>query len=60
MYHIAKEKEGYGIKGDGVHVRDLFFSKEETENFVDALNQFDVLPIHIFEIVEDYFGDFNF
>lgn len=48
----------FGLEGDEIRVEDIFVSRQEITRFVGRLNQFDVSPCHVYDIIEDYFGEF--
>lgn len=58
MYKIMQENQGYGLCGNDVLVPNLFQSYSETGMFVYLLNEFDASPVHLYDIIEDYFGSF--
>lgn len=58
MYHVIQCSSGqYGLEGSGVHIEDIFVSKEEICRFVARLNVFAASPVHIYELIENYFGE---
>ena len=58
MYHVIQCSSGqYGLEGAGVHIEDIFVSREENFSFVTRLNAFDASPDHIYDLIEDYFGE---
>ncbi len=46
----------YGFICGDVHVTDFSSLKEDAQNFLDLLNRMEVSPIHIYDVIEDYFA----
>lgn len=58
MYHVIRCSNGqYGLEGSGVHIEDIFVSKADICRFVERLNTNGASPIHIYDMIEDYFGE---
>lgn len=57
VYQIIRGENGqYGLEGKGIRIEDAFSSEREAAFVVDRLNRGDASPIHIYEMIEDYFG----
>lgn len=54
---IACGSGQFGLEGDGIHIEDIFVSRQEMIGFVGRLNRFDVSTCHIYDVIEDYFGE---
>jgi len=54
------EYQAYGIKytsGDEIiHISDISLCKGKLENLIDKLNRLQLMPVHIFDVVEDVLG----
>ncbi len=46
----------YGFECGECRVSDFSSVREDTEHFIELLNENEVSPVHIFDIIEDYFA----
>ncbi len=46
----------YGFERGDRLISDFSSVREEAEYFIQLLNENDISPIHIFEVIEDYFA----
>ncbi|MBQ4165090.1 MAG: hypothetical protein IJD85_02075 [Oscillospiraceae bacterium] len=46
----------YGFSRGECHVKDFTSLQAEAEIFLDILNANDVSPVHVYEVIEDYFA----
>lgn len=61
MYKAIQCASGqYGLAGNVETVQDILLSSSEMEYFVALLNKFGVSEIHIYDVIEDYFGSYKF
>ena len=44
----------YGIKCDEVSVKDVSPNKEEVTELIDRLNQYELSPCHLQDVIEDF------
>lgn len=47
----------FGLEGGGLHIEDILVSRQAMTHLVGRLNRFDASPCHIYDILEDYFGE---
>ena len=60
MYEVIRGAENqFGIQGSGITIDNIFTSVGEANIFVYMLNRYHASPSHIYDIIEDYFGDFG-
>lgn len=56
MYHVICQDAWYGIRGVSVEIYDITTSEHEIRDLTDLLNRNDASELHIFDIIEDWFG----
>lgn len=65
MYKLTEEKtrvDGveytlYGIVCEGICVKDISTEKTEVERLLKLINNHKLEPIHLLDVLEDYFGE---
>lgn len=65
MYTITQDKKNidgavkttYGIKCDEVFVQDVSPNKEDVTELIDRLNQYELSPCHLQDVIEDFLVD---
>lgn len=65
MYTITQDKKNidgavkttYGIKCDEVSVKDVSPNKEDVTELIDRLNQYELSPCHLQDVIEDFLVD---
>lgn len=51
-----KPYTAFGIKNNDIKISDIFVEEGEAARFVEKINRLDVSVIHIYDVLEDYFG----
>lgn len=52
----CKPYTAFGLKRNDFSIADIFTEKAEAARFAETLNKHDVSVVHIFDVLEDYFG----
>ena len=58
MYELTEQKKNdisvYGIKYGNLQIDDISADKDKIEKFVDDINKYQLSPIHLGDVVEDF------
>lgn len=62
VYNVTEEKviieneeyTVYGIKCNEAYVRDVSGNSEEVKRLVERLNEYELSPCHLYDVVEDF------
>ena len=58
MYEITEQKKNdisvYGIKYGNLQIDDISADKDKVEKFVDDINKYQLSPIHLGDVVDDF------
>lgn len=58
MYELTEQKKNdisvYGIKYGNLQIDDISADKDKVEKFVDDINKYQLSPIHLGDVVEDF------
>lgn len=58
MYELTEQKKNdlsvYGIKYGNLQIDDISADKDKVEKFVDDINKYQLSPIHLGDVVDDF------
>lgn len=58
MYEMIEKKKNdisvYGIKYGNLQIDDISADKDKVEKFVDDINKYQLSPIHLGDVVDDF------
>ena len=58
MYELTEQKKKdisvYGIKYGNLQIDDISADKDQVEKFVDDINKYQLSPIHLGDVVDDF------
>lgn len=58
MYELIEQKKNdisvYGVKYGDLQIDDISADKDKVKNFVDDINKYQLSPIHLGNVVEDF------
>ena len=58
MYELTEQKKNdisvYGIKYGNLQIDDISADKDKVEKFVDDINKYQLSPIHLGDVVNDF------
>ena len=58
MYELTEQKKNdisvYGVKYGDLQIDDISADKDKVEKFVDDINKYQLSPIHLCDVVEDF------
>nr|DAU86631.1 MAG TPA: hypothetical protein [Caudoviricetes sp.] len=58
MYELTEQKKNdisvYGVKYGDLQVNDISADKDKVEKFVDDINKYQLSPIHLGDVVDDF------
>lgn len=58
MYELTEQKKNdisvYGVKYGDLQIDDISADKDKVKNFVDDINKYQLSPIHLGNVVEDF------
>mgnify|MGYP000644243271 FL=1 len=58
MYELTEQKKNdisvYGVKYEDLQIDDISTDKGRVKNFVDDINKYQLSPIHLCDVVEDF------
>lgn len=58
MYELTEQKKNdisvYGIKYGNLQIDDISTDKDKVEKFIDDINKYQLSPIHLCDVVEDF------
>lgn len=58
MYEMIEKKKNdisvYGVKYEDLQIDDISTDKGRVKNFVDDINKYQLSPIHLCDVVEDF------
>ena len=58
MYEITEQKKNdisvYGVKYGDLQIDDISADKDRVEKFVDDINKYQLSPIHLGDVVDDF------
>lgn len=58
MYELTEQKTNdisvYGIKYGNLQIDDISADKDKVEKFVDDINKYQLSPIHLGDVVDDF------
>lgn len=58
MYELTEQKKNdisvYGIKYGNLQIDDISTDKGRVKNFVDDINKYQLSPIHLGDVVDDF------
>lgn len=58
MYEMIEKKKNdisvYGVKYEDLQIDDISTDKGRVKNFVDNINKYQLSPIHLCDVVEDF------
>ena len=58
MYELTEQKKNdisvYGVKYGDLQIDDISADKDKVEKFVDDINKYQLSPIHLGDVVDDF------
>lgn len=58
MYELTEQKKNdisvYGVKYGNLQINDISADKDKVEKFVDDINKYQLSPIHLGDVVDDF------
>lgn len=58
MYELTEQKKNdisvYGVKYGDLQIDDISADKDKVEKFIDDINKYQLFPIHLCDVVEDF------
>ena len=58
MYELTEQKKNdisvYGVKYGNLQINDISADKDKVEKFVDNINKYQLSPIHLGDVIEDF------
>ena len=58
MYELTEQKKNdisvYGVKYGDLQIDDISADKDKVEKFVDEINKYQLSPIHLGDVIEDF------
>lgn len=58
MYELTEQKKNdisvYGVKYGDLQIDDISADKDRVEKFVDDINKYQLSPIHLGDVVDDF------
>ena len=58
MYELTEQKKNdisvYGVKYGDLQIDDISADKDKVEKFIDDINKYQLSPIHLCDVVEDF------